>query len=356
MPPKILKWCSCDKIKITMQDKLSEIKKQYLEKIEQAKSLTELDEIFLSLFGKNGEITGAPKEFPKLEKDELRKIGPLFNQVKIDLEKAIEEKRNEVREEVYAKLAEEKVDLEPTEIKLGKGHLHPITKLINETVAVFEKLGFSRFDAPEIDSDYYNFEVLNIPADHPARDLWDTLYIDSKLLLRTHTSNSQVRMMKNIKLPFRLMNIGRCYRYENLDARHEHTFDQFELLYIDKEASMTNLQYLSEYLLQAIFGKEIKVRLRPKYYPFVEPGAGVDGECVFCQGKGCKICGFTGWLELAGAGMTHPTVLKNGGVDSDIYSGIAWGFGLARIAMIKYGIDDIRLFNSGDLKIYESIK
>lgn len=338
-----------------MKEKLNKIRQDYLKKIAQAINLKELDEIFLELFSKNGIIALAPKEFPKLEKEKLRKIGPLFNQVKTDLETAIEKRREEVREEKYTKLVEEKIDLVPAEIKLGQGHLHPITKLTQETVEVFEKLGFSRFDAPEIDSDYYNFKVLNIPQDHPARDLWDTLYINSKILLRTHTSNSQVRMMEEVKFPFRLMNIGRCYRYENLDARHEHTFDQFELLYIDREVSLANLQYLSEYLLKEIFGKEIKVRLRPKYYPFVEPGAGVDGECIFCDGKGCKICGLTGWLELAGAGMTHPAVLENGKVDPDIYSGIAWGFGLARIAMIKYGIDDIRLFNSGDLKIYESL-
>ncbi|MDO8637968.1 MAG: phenylalanine--tRNA ligase subunit alpha [Candidatus Daviesbacteria bacterium] len=338
-----------------MEDKLIKIQEDYLQKIKQATSLKELDEIFLELFGKNGQITIFPKGFSKLLKEELRTIAPLFNLTKQNLEKAVEEKRDKVKEEGYAKLVEEKVDLSSTEIKLGKGHLHPITKLTQETVKIFEKLGFSRFDAPEIDSDHYNFEVLNIPANHPARDLWDTLYINSKLLLRTHTSNSEIRMMEKVKPPFRLMNIGRCYRYENLDARHEHTFDQFELLYIDKGASMAHLQYLSEYLLKAIFGKEIKVRLRPKYYPFVEPGAGVDGECIFCKGKGCKVCGFTGWLELAGAGMSHPTVLKNGKIDPNIYSGIAWGFGLARIAMIKYGIDDIRLFNSGDLKIYESI-
>lgn len=347
-----------------MDEKLNKIQQDYLEKISQAKSLKELDEVFIALFGKSGVINLIPKEFSKLKKEELPKIQPLFNLAKQNLEKAIEEKKEEIKEAGYAKLVEEKVDLsKPIELNLGQGHLHPITKLTQETIKVFKALGFSQFDAPEIDSDYYNFEVLNIPPNHPARDLWDTLYLDTpekgvqpgKMLLRTHTSNSEIRMMEKVKLPFRLMNIGRCYRYENLDARHEHTFDQFELLYIDKGASMANLQYLSEYLLKAIFGKDIKVRLRPKYYPFVEPGAGVDGECVFCQGKGCKVCGFTGWLELAGAGMSHPTVLKNGGLDPDVYSGIAWGFGLARVAMIKYGIEDIRVFNSGDLKkLYES--
>ncbi|HCB22897.1 TPA: phenylalanine--tRNA ligase subunit alpha, partial [Candidatus Daviesbacteria bacterium] len=204
-----------------------------------------------------------------------------------------------------------------------------------------------------IDTDFNNFEVLNIPQNHPARDLWDTFYINKNLLLRTHTSNAQIRILKQNKPPVRMMSIGRCFRYEAVDARHEHTFEQFELVYVDKNVSMANLQYLSEYLLQAIFGPEIKVRLKPKYYPFVEPGVGVDGLCIFCKGKGCKVCGGIGWLELAGAGMIHPKVLKAGGIDPNIYSGIAWGFGPPRMAMLKFGIEDIRLFNSGDLRFLQ---
>ena len=159
--------------------------------------------------------------------------------------------------------------------------------------------------------------------------------------------------MKGLKPPFRMMSIGRCFRYENLDARHEHTFDQFELIYIDKGVNMGNLQYLSEYFLKAVFGSDIKVRLKPKYYPFVEPGAGVDGQCIFCHGAGCKVCSNSGWLELAGAGMIHPNVLRNGGIDPKKYSGIAWGFGPERMVMLKYGIEDIRLLKSGNLKFLE---
>lgn len=345
-----------------MEEKLAQIKKDYLAKIGQAESLSQLDEIFLALFGKNGAITILPKEFSKLPKEELKRVGPLFNQVKSELEKAVKKKREEVREAKYAKLNEEKVDLsKPAEVKLGKGHLHPLTQLERETVELFQKLGFQQFDAPHIDTDEYNFNLLNIPEGHPARDLWDTFYLNpgksgiqpGKLLLRTHTSNSQIRIMKSGQPPLRMMNVGRCFRYENLDARHEHTLEQFEIVYIDKGVSMANLQYLSEYFLKNIFGPEIKARLRPKYYPFVEPGAGVDGLCIFCKGKGCKICGGVGWLELAGAGMIHPTVLKNGGIDPQIYQGIAWGFGPERMAMLKYGIEDIRLFKSGDLRFLE---
>ena len=344
-----------------MDSKISQIQKEYLEKTQQASTLKELDTLFLALFGKKGEITLLPKDFASLSPEDKKRIGPLFNQVKVELEQLIEKRREEVREEGYKKLAEDKIDIfSPTEIKKRKGHLHPLTQFENEIVELFDKLSFTQYDAPHIDTDFNNFEVLNIPEGHPARDLWDTFYVSlpenqnkSKLLLRTHTSNGQIPVLKNFKIPIRKLLIGKCYRFENLDARHEHTFDQFELMYIDKGVTMSNLQFLAEYFLQGIYGKDIKVRLRPKYYPFVEPGAGIDGLCIFCKGDGCKTCGNTGWLELAGAGMIHPTVLKNGGVDPEEYSGIAWGFGPLRMAMLKYGVEDMRLFSSGDLKFLE---
>lgn len=346
-----------------MERKLLDLEEKYLTKIGQAKNLKELDEIFLALFGKNGEVTQITKEFPKLPKEELKIIAPLLFKVKNNLEVSIENKREEIREAGYKLLEQEKINIsDSAHVKIiTQGHLHPLTQFEKQVADLFGKLGFQQFEAPDIESDHYNFEVLNIPQNHPARDLWDTLYLDQKnlenqpgkMLLRTHTSNSQVRIMEKYGAPVRLMNIGRCFRYENIDARHEHTFDQFEIVYIDKGVSMANLQYLSEYFLKAIFGPEIKARMRPKYYPFVEPGAGVDGLCMFCKGKGCKICGFAGWLELAGAGMIHPTVLRNGGIDPEIYSGIAWGFGPERMVMLKQGIDDLRLFKSGDLKFLE---
>lgn len=344
-----------------MHEKIEKLYTTYLQKVNQAITLPELDSLFLELFGKNGKITLLPKQFSTLPKGELQQIGPVFNKIKAELETAIEQRRQRVREESYKKLVNEQVDLTEVDIKPRGGHLHLLTQFENEVAGIFAKLGFQRFDAPHIDTDYNNFEALNIPEDHPARDLWDTLYIDpynlgpgpNKLLLRTHTSNSQIHIMKAYKPPIRLMNIGRCFRYENLDARHEHTFEQFELVYIDKDLSMTNLQYLSEYFLKSIFGPDINVRLKPKYYPFTEPSAGIDGQCIFCKGAGCKICGETGWLELAGAGMIHPKVLKNGGIDPNEYSGIAWGAGPERMLMLKYGIEDIRLFKSGDLRFLQ---
>ena len=349
-----------------MRDDLNNLEKKYLSEISSASTLKDLDALFLKLFGKTGELTLFPKSFAKLPKAEVKVIGPLFNQTKKSIESAIEKRREEVKLLGFKKILTEdlgikkadKATLSKIKTKKREGHTHVITQFEEEIINAFSKLGFQQFDAPHIDNDTYNFELLNIPPEHPARDLWDTLYIDQsnlqpspgKLLLRTHNSNSQIRIMRSGTAPIRMMNIGRCFRYENLDARHEHTFEQFELVYIDKGLSMANLLYLSEYFFQAIFGYDIKARLKPKYYPFVEPGAGVDGLCIFCKGKGCKVCGGVGWLELAGAGMIHPTVLRNGGFDPDIYSGIAWGVGVARMAMIKNEVNDLRLFNSGDLR------
>lgn len=347
-----------------MRENLEKIRQNYLDLINSATNLNDLDKLFLKLFGKNGEITSFSKNFSTIDKDELKELVPLFNKVKAELEKAINDERLKIKEASYQKLNQERLDLDQnSEIKKRQGHLHVLSEIEEDIAKIFKKLGFEQYDAPHIDSDHYNFEVLNIPEQHPARDLWDTLYIESgsmnhesgeanpgKLLLRTHTSNSQVRIMKDFKPPFRKMIIGRCFRKENLDARHEHTFEQFELVYVDKGLSMANLQYLSEVFLKEVFGSEIKVRLKPKYYPFVEPGAGVDGLCIFCKGKGCQVCGGVGWLELAGAGMIHPNVLKAGGIDPNEYSGIAWGFGPSRMAMLKYGVEDVREFNSGVIK------
>ncbi|OGE26242.1 phenylalanine--tRNA ligase subunit alpha [Candidatus Daviesbacteria bacterium RIFCSPLOWO2_02_FULL_40_8] len=335
---------------------------EIINQIGQAQTLEEVDALYLKLMGKSGYIATATRSLSVISKDQVKEIAPKLTQLRQLTETATKKTRLEIKEKEYEKLDLEQLDLTTFEkIKQRKGHLHPVTQFEIEIAELFSKLGFQQFDAPHIDTDENNFELLNIPDNHPARDLWDTLYIDQsklkvspgKLLLRTHTSNSQVHIMKGLKPPFRMMSIGRCFRYENLDARHEHTFDQFELIYIDKGVNMGNLQYLSEYFLKAVFGSDIKVRLKPKYYPFVEPGAGVDGQCIFCHGAGCKVCSNSGWLELAGAGMIHPNVLRNGGIDPKKYSGIAWGFGPERMVMLKYGIEDIRLLKSGNLKFLE---
>lgn len=338
-----------------MEEKISQIQNNYSEKIKQADSLKELDKIFLALFGKAGELDLLPKEFGKISAEERKKVGPFFNSAKQSLEKAIGDKRNEVREQGYKKLESEKLVLQPeVELKKRQGHLHLATQLKKETTDLFEKLGFFQFDAPHVELEKYNFEYLNIPKDHPSRDMWDTLYIKpGQMLLRTHTSNFWPRLMEQTKGPFQAMSFDRCFRYEAVDARHSHTFNQFEVAVVGENISMANFKYLSDYLLQGILGKKAKSRFRPKYYPFVEPGVGIDCLCIFCDGKGCKICSGTGWFEIAGAGMIHPNVFKFTGLDPKKYSGLAWGFGPDRMLMIKHGIADIRLFLEGDLKFLQ---
>ena len=344
-----------------MENKISQIQKNYLEKIKQDKNLKELDEIFLALFGKSGEVTLFPKEFSIVPKEELKKLGPLFNQVKTELEKEIEKHRNQIRGKTYTALEKENLILEKKEFKNRKGHLHLATQFKQEIIELFGKLGFEQFDAPHIELDKYNFEDLNIPKDHPSRDMWDTLYVDAgnlkiapgSMLLRTHTSNFWPRLMEKGKTPIRAMSFDRCFRYEAVDARHSHTFNQFEVAVVGENITMANLKFLSDYLLQALLGKEAKSRFRPKYYPFVEPGVGIDCRCVFCHGKGCKICSNTGWFEIAGAGMIHPNVFKATGLDPNKYTGLAWGFGPDRMLMLKHNIEDIRYFLEGDLKFLE---
>lgn len=346
-----------------MEEKISQIQKNYLSKISQSKSLKDLDEIFLQLFGKNGEITLLPKQFAKLSKQELSKIGPLFNKVKAELEKAVRVKREWVREKSYKALENENFTMQPSRLthKTRQGHLHLATQFKQEIIELFEKLGFQQFDAPHIEEDKYNFEDLNIPKDHPSRDMWDTLYIDAgnlrlepeSMLLRTHTSNFWPRLMEKGQTPIKAMSFDRCFRYEAVDARHSHTFNQFEIAVVSENVSMANLKYLSDYFLKAILGEEAKSRFRPKYYPFVEPGVGIDSLCVFCHGKGCKICSGTGWFEIAGAGMIHPNVFKATGLDAKKYTGLAWGFGPDRMLMLKHNIEDIRYFLEGDLKFLE---
>lgn len=344
-----------------MEEKILQIQKDYLNKISEAKSLKDLDAIFIELFGKNGAVDQLSKQFKQVSKDELHKVGPLFNQIKQGLEKAVSNRRQATKENIYKGLESESLDIKGGKVQKRQGHLHLSTQFKKEIIDLFGKLGFQQFDAPHIELDKYNFEDLNIPKDHPSRDMWDTLYIDTtnlkvepgSLLLRTHTSNFWPRLMEKVETPIRAMSFDRCFRYEAVDARHSHTFNQFEIAVVGQDITMANLKYLSDYLLKAILGKEAKSRFRPKYYPFVEPGVGIDSLCVFCHGKGCKICSGTGWFEIAGAGMIHPNVYKATGLDPDKYTGLAWGFGPDRILMLKYGIEDIRYFLEGDLKFLE---
>ena len=241
-----------------------------------------------------------------------------------------------------------------------QGHLNPITLVQNELEDLFISLGFMILDGPELESDYYNFTALNIPPTHPARDTQDTFYVDLKnkdgqydLLMRTQTSSVQIRAMQKYGAPLRALIPGRCFRNEATDARHEHTFYQVEGLLIDKDINFANLKSFLEIVGKRLFGQNTQFRMRPKFFPFVEPGNNGEYTCFLCQGRGCRVCKQTGWLEIVGAGLVHPEVLRAGGLDPEIYSGLAFGFGLNRLAMLKYNINDVRLFNGNDLKFLE---
>jgi phenylalanyl-tRNA synthetase alpha chain len=244
--------------------------------------------------------------------------------------------------------------------KLRQGHLNPITIVQNELEDLFTSLGFMVLDGPELESDYYNFTALNIPPLHPARDMQDTFYVNEpnqsgepNLVMRTHTSPMQIRTMRKYGAPLKAIMPGRCFRNEATDARHDHTFYQLEGLIIGQDINFSNIKSLLELVGQKLFGQNTKLRMRPKYYPFVEPGNNGEYTCFLCGGQGCRVCKHTGWLEIVGAGLIHPEVLQAGGIDPEKYSGLAFGFGLTRLAMLKYGINDVRLFNSGDIKFLE---
>lgn len=331
--------------------KFTEVEERALSEVSKVTSSKKLEELRVKYLGRKGKINRLLAEIPELPRQEDRKkAGVFINQVKSKIEDALANQDKKLKEQALKEVKEEPFDVTAPGEEIPLGSVHPVTQFREFIRDTFTKLGFEEVYAPHIEVDDYNFGLLNIPADHPSRDFWDTLYLEDGRLLRTHTSTIQVREMEKRKPPIRVMSFGRCFRHESVDPHHDHTFTQFDLLYVDKNVSMTHLRFLSEFFLKAVLGEKTETRFRPKYYPFVEPGVGVDALCTFCEGKGCKVCGKEGWFEIAGAGLVHPQVLQNGGIDPDEYSGLAWGFGPDRMLMIKLGIDDIRYFNGGDLR------
>lgn len=330
---------------------ISEVGTRATTEIAQISSSKQLEEIRLRYLGRNGIINQLVAEIPELPReDDRKKAGAYINEIKGTIESKLAEKDKELSARSLKEVKNEAFDITAPGDKPALGTTHPLTQFREFVRGIFTQLGFEEVYAPHIESDDYNFELLNMPSEHPARDLWDTLYLEDGRLLRTHTSNMQVREMRRRKPPIRVMTFDRCFRYENTDPHHSHTFTQFEVLYVDRDVSMAQLKFLSDLFLKAVFGEKTETRFRPKYYPFVEPGVGVDALCPFCEGKGCKTCGMEGWFEIAGAGLVHPQVLRNGGIDPKKYSGLAWGFGAERMLMVKQGIDDIRYFYDGDLR------
>lgn len=335
-----------------MQEELKTIRETALEEISKAKNLVQLEGLYLEYFGrKKGKLMLILRGIKDLPEKERPKIGKLANEVKKELEKAMEKRKIELSEVKLEEVAKrEWIDVTQPGILLPKGHLHPITQVRREVEKIFESMGFEIAEGPEVEKEYYNFDALNIPKFHPARELMDTFWLKDGNLLRTHTSPVQVRVMEKRKPPIRIIAPGRCFRYEAISTRHEATFNQVEGLMVGEGISLANLKAILASFVKRFFGEDIKTRLRPGYFPFVEPGFELDITCTVCGGKGCSVCKGTGWVEIIPCGMVHPNVLKNVKYDTKKISGFAFGMGLDRVAMMKYGIDDIRLFYGGDLR------
>jgi phenylalanyl-tRNA synthetase alpha chain len=334
-----------------LDGQLEELRRATLAGFASAGSLEELEEARVEALGRKGTLAQISKEFGKLTPDDRARLGKLLNAVKQELEGAYEEKKRRFEQaELAERLADEWIDVTLPAPGVRPGSLHPVTQLQNEIEDLFTSLGFAVLDGPEVETEEYNFDALNIPPTHPARDMQDTFWLSNGHLLRTHTSPVQVRGMRKLGAPFRMIAPGRVFRNEEVDASHEHTFYQLEGMMVDREVSVANLIYFMKTLLSSIFQRDVTVRLRPGYFPFVEPGFELDIRCLICDGKGCPVCKHSGWVELLPCGLVHPNVLRMSGIDPDEWGGFAFGLGLTRLAMMRYGIDDIRQLQGGDLR------
>ncbi len=337
-----------------MKEKLEQIKVSAAEAIAAAADKAALEEVRVRVFGKKGELTAVLKQMGGLSAEERPVIGQLANEVRNLLETKIEERSKELEKAALAnKLLSETVDVTMPGANYKVGHRHPMTKVLNEIQNIFIGMGFSVATGPEIEYDYYNFEALNIPKDHPARDTQDTFYIDDNVLLRTQTSPMQVRVMEKTEPPIRIIAPGRVYRSDEVDATHSPMFHQMEGLVVDKGITMCDLKGTLDVFAKALYGEDTVTRFRPHHFPFTEPSAEMDVQCYMCHGEGCRLCKGEGWIEILGAGMVHPKVLKNCGIDPEVYSGFAFGLGIERIVMRKYNITDMRLLFENDVRFLE---
>jgi phenylalanyl-tRNA synthetase alpha chain len=327
---------------------LKDIKKRAENEISLAQDFNQLKDIEKKYLGKKGELTQVLRSLKDLSVDDKKKIGKESNILKNELQELIDSKNFKEGE------SNEFFDVTIPSQKIETGHLHPLTLVRREIEDIFERIGFSVVQGPEVETEYYNFDALNIPKDHPARDMWDTFWLKGKKeLLRTHTSPGQVHYMEKNEPPFSIVVPGRVFRYEATDASHEINFYQVEGLMIGENVSATNFKAVIEKFFEMFFNTPAKIRLRPSFFPFTEPSFEVDLQCFICGGKGCSTCSKRGWLEMGGAGMVHPNVFKHAKLDPEKWQGFAFGFGLDRLAMMKYKIDDIRLFYSSDIRFLE---
>ena len=339
-----------------MLDKILEFQMEAKKRLDSVKDSSSVEEIRVDFLGKKGKVIEILKNLKSVEESKRKEVASRANKLRVEIEAKIEAKKEEIKEKEYEEKIKsaKKIDLSlPVDLKLGS--LHPITVVEKELIDIFESMGFTVEDGNEVETEYNNFEAVNVPKHHPARDMQDTFWLENGQLLKTQTSAAQNKIMKKYGAPLKAIFPGRCFRNEELDASHENTFFQMEGMMIDKDVSIANLIYFMKNLLSEIFKKDVEVRLRPGYFPFVEPGFELDIKCLYCEGKGCKVCKHGGWIELCPCGMIHPNVLKMGGIDPEEYSGFAFGLGLSRLAMMKYGINDLRILNSGDLRCLKQI-
>ncbi len=337
-----------------MKETLKQITLAAKEAVANAENAAAIEEVRVKYLGKKGELTAILKQMGSLSPEERPKMGQLVNEAKSEVEALITEKKAELNKKaVEEKLKAETIDITMPAKKLKAGRLHPLNTVLDDMIDIFQSMGFDVVDGPEVETDHYNFECLNVPKDHPARDMQDTFYLAENLLLRTQTSAAQIRTMETRKPPIRVICPGRVFRADEVDATHSPVFHQIEGLVVDKGVTMCDLKGVLEQFAHEIYGSDTKVKFRPSFFPFTEPSVEVDVTCSECGGKGCRVCKGSGWIEILGAGMVHPNVLKSCGIDPEEYSGFAFGIGLDRLTTTRYKISDIRLLFENDKRFLE---
>lgn len=339
-----------------MQQELDKLVKEAQHAVDAANDLAELDKVRVQYLGKKGELTIQVQNLGKLPAEERRDAGKVINDAKQAVQAAIEQRRSFLQVELLnSKLSSEAIDVSLPGRGQQNGGLHPVTRTLQRIEELFTQLGFEIAEGPEIEDDYHNFEALNIPESHPARAMHDTFYVDEHTVLRTHTSPVQVRVMAARKPPLRIIAPGRVYRCDS-DLTHTPMFHQIEGLLVDDNVTFADLKGIIDEFLRQFFEKDLPVRFRPSYFPFTEPSAEVDIQCVMCGGDGCRVCSHTGWLEVLGCGMVHPKVLEHVNIDSEAFTGFAFGMGIERLAMLRYGVNDLRLFFENDLRFLRQFR
>ncbi len=334
-----------------MDHKVGEVREQFKQELNRVKDSKQVEQLKVRFLGKKGPLQMLMTELREVSSDLRPLLGKKLNELKVELEFLCEQALTGYKEaELVRQIETEKIDITLPGRRQFQGRMHPISHLMQEITAILRGMGFTVQYGPDIDTDWYNYEGLNFPPDHPAREMQDTFYIDARRLLRSHTSNTQLRVMEKTTPPIRCIAPGTVYRNENISSRSHVFFHQVEGLYIDRNVSFADLFSTMQEFWNKLLKREIQTRFRPSYFPFVEPGLEVDVQCTQCNGKGCRLCKHSGWLEVCGAGMVHPEVLRNGGIDPEVYAGYAWGMGVERLAMLRYDVNDIRLFAENDLR------